>query len=263
MGAGIFLPINLLSEAKSITTVITSDSDNNPRINAPKNKTWTPPQYSKPALTILTVPSTTSVTSGQPASNEIMYVFDAVFKINHRRSLVKTQHPVLTGANISDHAYIQPAKVTLEIGMSDCMASYSNGIWVGASTKSISAYQILKQLQINKVLLTLTSRLDTYYNMLIEDLSAPDDNSTLRSLKATVSLGEIIAASVYSTPNASAVPQTSGSTSLGTVQSVTPNAAQVEQNVIPSTLWPNTVLYPTVPGAGNVSSTSLGQVPTE
>lgn len=262
MGAGIFLPVNLLSESSSITTVIRSDSSS-PVVNAPNSSTWVPPQYSKPALTVITVPGTASTTSGQPATSPILYVFDAVFKIVHTRSLVKTQHPVLTGANISDHAYIQPARVSLEIGMSDSMASYNAGVWVGASTKSISAWQILKQLQANKTLLTVTTRLDTYYNMLIETLSAPDDNKTLHSLKATVVLNEIIAASVNSTPSVSAVPQVSGSTSVGTIQSTTPNAAQVQQNVIPSTLWPNTTDYFNVPGAGNVSSNSLGQVPQE
>jgi hypothetical protein len=222
---------------------------------------WTPPQYSKPALTILTVPAKSNLSSGQLTSSQINYVFDAVLKLAHRRTLRKTQHPVLTGANISDHAYVEPSKVVLNIGMSDAMSSYNKETWEGAATKSVSAWQILKTLQLNKTLLQLTTRLDTYVNMLITDLSADDDNKTLHALRATIVLEEIISASVTSTPNVSARPQTSDTSQGGVIQSTSPNAAQVQQNVIPSTLWPNTPTYPNVPGAGVVSSTSLGSVP--
>ena len=220
---------------------------------------WTPPQYSQPALTVLSVPATTSTTSGQPITTISVYVFDAVFKLTHSRTYKKTQHPVLTGASITDHVYAEPARVVLEIGMSDAMASFTNGVWVGASTKSISAWQILKQLGLAKTLFTLSTRLDTYNNMVIVSAVAPDDNKTKHALIATIVLEEIIAASVSSTPNASARPQTSGSTQSGVVQSVPPNQQQVQQNVIPSTLWPNTQTYPNVLGAGSVSSNNLGQ----
>lgn len=242
--------------------------------------TWTPPQFSKPALTIITVPAKGNPTltsapvvsgsgsliaapvykGGIPSTN---YVFDAVLRLAHRRRLVKTQHPVLTGANISDHAYLLPAQLVLEIGMSDSMASFTAGVWVGSSTKSISAYQIIKGLQSSKTLLTVTTRLDTYYNMLIEDIEAPDTNKTRYGLKAIISLGEVIAASVSSQSPPASRPQTTGSTSGGTIQSTPPSTAQIEQNVLPSTLWPGTSTYPSVPGAGDVSSNNLGQVPKE
>jgi hypothetical protein len=224
---------------------------------------WTPPQYALPALTILTVPASTSGTTGQAATPATNYVFDAVLKIIHRRTLRKTQHPVLTGANIADHAYLMPSRVTLEIGMSDAMAAYTDGVWVGAATKSVSAWQIIKQLMVNKTLLTLTTRLDTYSNMLVLEADAPDDNRTKHALRATITLEEIVSGSVSSTQPVSARPQTSGSTDNGTVQSVPVNQSQSQQNVLPSTAFPNTPTYPQVPGAGNVSSNSLGQVPNE
>lgn len=223
------------------------------------NGPWTPPQYSEPALTVLTVPSQTSTTSGLPSTTLTVYVFDAVFRLNHSRTYRKTQHPVLTGAAISDHIYAEPARVTLEIGMSDAMSSFTSGVWVGASTKSISAWQILKQLGSAKTLFTLTTRLDTYYNMAIVSAISPDDNKTKHALRASLVLEEIIAGSVSSTVASSAVPQVSDNTPNGVVQPSAPSAQQLQQNAIPSTLWPGTVLYPNVPGAGNVSSNSLSQ----
>jgi hypothetical protein len=273
MGAGFGLqnPAGLLSVATSEVAFIVA-STKPPVGVAAINSTgpWTPPQYSKPALTILTVPATVSSnptgSSGAPVfrgTPSVNYVFDAVIRISHNRRLKKTQHPVLTGANISDHAYIEAARVTLEIGMSDAMASFSAGVWVGSSTKSISAWQIIKGLQVNKTLLTLTTRLDTYSNMLIVEANSPDENKTLTGLRATIVLEEIIAGSVASQPNSSARPQTTGSTANGTVQGTAINPAQVQQNVIPSALFANTQTFPSVPGASNVSSNSLGTLPTQ
>jgi hypothetical protein len=255
MGGGINLP-NFLEVATG--QIVTFFSSKPPDIDLPDAGVWTPPQYSQPALTILTVPLVTSNSSGQVTSAEINYVFDAVMKLSHHRQVEKTQHPVLTGANISDHAYNKPAQVILEIGMSDAMASFSNGVWVGASTKSVSAWQIIKSLQVNRTLITLTTRLDTYYNMLIVDAVSPDDNRTRHALKASITLSEVIAASVVSQQASSARPQTTSNTTTGIVQSTAPNSSQVLQNVIPSTLWPNTPTYPNIPGAGNVSSNNLG-----
>lgn len=280
MSSGIFFPIAAIAASASsqitITNELGSSSTNVPTVNGGP---WTPPQYSQPALTMLTVPATGSpslvsapVTSpngtvaapvyqgGVPSTS---YVFDAVLKLSHRRSLVKTQHPVLTGANISDHYYLKPSRVVLEIGMSDAMAAFTAGVWVGASTKSISAWQILKGLQLNGTLLTVTTRLDTYYNMLIDDLNTSDDNKTLHGLRATVTLEELISASVSSQSPSSARSQTTDSTSSGTIQSTAPNPAQVQQNVIPSTLWPDTPTFSNIPGSMPVSSNNLGQIPTE
>lgn len=276
MGAGFGLqnPLGLLSAAVSEVSYVVASLTPPKTVSAGATMgPWTPPQWGQPALTILTVPGNQvsapiTGTNGTASavyqgSAPISYVFDAVLRLMHNRRLKKTQHPVLTGANIADHAYIEPARVTLEIGMSDAMASYQAGMWVGASTKSISAWQVIKGLQTNKTLVTLTTRLDTYYNMLIVEATSPDDHKTLHGLRGTIVLEEIIAGSVASQASASARPQTTGNTSSGTIQGATPNASQVQQNVMPSTLYPDSPAYPSVPGAGNVSSNSLGTVPTQ
>ena len=48
-----------------------------------------------------------------------LWYFDAVMRLEHLESQRVTQHPVQTGANITDHSYAQPAQLTLDIGMSD------------------------------------------------------------------------------------------------------------------------------------------------
>jgi hypothetical protein len=262
MGSGIILPSLLTLTASAVETVIVADQyGGKTDVTIQSNGPWAPPQYSQPSLTIITVPAALDPSTGKPSKAVVNYVFDAVLKLIHRRRLHKTGHPVLTGANISDHAYIEPAEVTLDIGMSDAMASFTKGVWVGFSTKSISAWQVIKSLQLNKKLLTVTTRLDTYSNMLIIDAAANDDNRTQHGLRATITLSEIIAGSVSSQPSSSARPQASGNTQGGIIQSVPPNPSQTEQDVIPSALFPFAPMYPIIPGAGSVSSNSLSQIP--
>lgn len=265
MASGILLP-SLVSIATSTSRelMISSLTGQGESTSVSSSGPWSPPQWAQPALTMLTVPASSNSSTGQPAAAPTSYVFDAVFRVLHSRSIRKTQHPVLTGANVSDHAYVEPARVTLEVGMSDAMASFSAGVWVGWSTKSISAYQILKNLALNKTLFTLTTRLDTYSNMLIEHIDAPDENKTLHGLRATFTLGEIIAGGVTSAnSSSSARPQTTGSNSSGTVQSTTPDPSAVSQHVLPSASYPNAPSFSPVPGSGNASSNNLGQLGDE
>jgi len=128
------------------------------------------------------------------------YVFDAYFSINHESNLAITEHPIQTGASISDHAYMEAQSVTFEIGMSDVMkdisASSVSPFTGTSSSRSVNAYTVLRQLQKDRIPLDAITRLGTYNNMLIESISAPDDNKTLFGLKATVTLKEIFVVSV-------------------------------------------------------------------
>lgn len=128
------------------------------------------------------------------------YVFDAYFSINHESTLAITEHPIQTGASISDHAYMEAQSVTFEIGMSNVMQDIQatsikpfSGV---DSSRSVNAYKILRQLQKDRIAIDAITRLGTYKNMLIETISAPDDNKTLFGLKATVTLKEIFVVNV-------------------------------------------------------------------
>lgn len=200
---------------------------------------YIPPQWNT-ALSIATCmliwPGQASVPQYQPSGITVtlpqgvtVYVFDAVIQIAHRRGLVKTQHPIQTGSNVSDNAYIKPAQVVLDIRMSDVMASYSAGMWVGGATKSVSAYQTLVAMQASRVPLVLTTKLETYQNMLIEEIDAIDTKSTMYGLRASVTFGELFTANVVTVPN-SARPNTTNSTKLGTVSPQTPTVTQTQQH---------------------------------
>ncbi len=151
------------------------------------------------------------------------YFFDAFLKLDHSSKLKITEHPVEEGANIADHAYVEPQSLTMEIGMSDVCTSYVDGQFNQSYTRSVSAFDTLKTLQEKREPLTVHTRLKTYENMLIETITVPDDYMTLNGLRATIGLREIIVAKVKTVamPNrTSAKPQKTGETKKGTVTPV-------------------------------------------
>jgi hypothetical protein len=260
MGAGIILPTSSMFNMIASKFQINYDYTD-PTIKLdPFHKPWTPPQYSQPALTVLVQPAIFDKATGKPITNPTNWVFDAVLRINHRRVLTKTQHPVLTGASISDHAFMQPNAITLEIGMSDVMAAYTSDMWVGAATKSVSAWQVIKNLQVNRVLLTVLTRLDAYPNMIIESVTSTDTNVTLHGLRALINLSEVISAGVTSTPVVSARPQTTLDTIPGTIAGVDPDPVLLDQHMIPSVEYPDASQYHVL-GSGVFSSNNLGDAP--
>jgi hypothetical protein len=216
------------------------------------------------------------VISLQDNSNVIIpptvYVFDAVIRTEHQQRIEKTQDPIQTGANISDHAFIMPARVVLEIGMSDAMDSYTPGQWspnrnilqnslqalqaiagLGSQgvSKSVNAYQtMLKVAKARGVPgpLTVTTRLNTYTNMLLTDISAPDTAETKFGLRATLVFEELFTGTVTS-QQVSARTDLTGATNLGTKQALPVPSTITQQNV--------TTQPTTVPAAGVISSNPI------
>lgn len=117
------------------------------------------------------------------------FSFDAVLRADHMSSVTITQHPVQTGASVSDHAYSEPDEVTLEIGMSDAAVS-------AGTNHSVNAYAQLRAIMSKREPVTLVTRLHSYKNMVITSMSAPDDYMTMNALKATIYFRQIEMVSV-------------------------------------------------------------------
>lgn len=124
------------------------------------------------------------------------YYFDAFIKENHTGSVRVTEHPVQGGANISDHAYNLPDKLTLEILVSDSVESIVAGQFSGGETKSISAYEVIRKLKEKRALVSVRTRLHYYTNMIIENMTTSDDYKSANSLRCTVSLRQVMMAVV-------------------------------------------------------------------
>ncbi len=135
--------------------------------------------------------------------------FDAVLKTSHASKVTTTSHPIESGANITDHTFVDPAEVTIEIGMTDC-----NGVGV-----SDDMFKSLQSLQNSRRPMTILTRFKKYTNMLIISMSVPDDYTTMNALKAVLMCREILIVGAATVKvAASGQGQKSGSTNSGTKQ---------------------------------------------
>lgn len=228
-----------------------------------------PPQWQKemPQRVLLTFPGQkqdapySGSTGSSPAlpSTQTQYVFDAVLNAAHDQSLHATQHPVQTGASISDHAYILPATLVLEIGMSDAMDAFSSpSTWTGNASKSVSAFQTMVALRNARIPVSVTTRLFSYTNMLIRSVKAAENHKTFGGLRARIEFYQLFMATTLQTQN-SARSQDTGNTELGTVTPQPATAAQQSQNGISGLTG-----VPAVPsaalGAGGFSSVNVNNL---
>ena len=252
---------------------------------------YTPPQWSQPALTMITVPPQYNILTpsngvntitdhAQTVDNNIDYssgtatiktgtvaqtatptylVFDAVIRLSHSQRAQPTRLPVQAGASMTDHILLQPATLGLSILMTDALPAYASGQWVGNSSKSVSCFQVLDALRAQRIPVTVTTRLKTYTNMVITDVPAEDTVQTRYGLRAQVLFEQINIATV-STQGVSARTQTTDTTSQGQTQPAVVPAGVTSLNGLPSaaTGAPSSAdlqaVYGYVPGAGNWSS---------
>jgi hypothetical protein len=156
------------------------------------------------------------------------WFFDAYLKMTHTSRLTITDHPVQTGAALTDHAFLQPRELSIEVGMSNVATSLVPGQFTGGYSRSVTAYQVLKDLQALRVPIQVHTRLGLYENMLVEVLSAPDDYTTLEGLRATVTFREILVAQVK-TVQISARPQVTDNSNRGNPEPVQPNQSIMKQ----------------------------------
>lgn len=181
------------------------------------------------------------------------YFFDAFLQVNHSSNLKITDHPVESGSTISDHAYMEPVEVTMEIGMSDAMSSLVPGQFNNAYSRSVSAFQLLQKLQSDRVLLFVHTRLRSYSNMMIETISAPDSSKTLFGLKVSITLREVLVSSAQIIP-VSLAPQITDTTSNGQLNpTVVKNESIFYQLFGPRVGETKNYIWPT-PGNYGVSS---------
>lgn len=234
--------------------------------------TYRPPQWQTPSTSRVLL-----VFPGQPQSSpfsgaagisavlpnsQTNYVFDATLTVAHEQEVTPTEHPVQTGASISDHAYIRPARLIMEIGMSDVMdAFYNPSTWSGAPSKSVSTFQTLLAIQFARIPVSVTTRMRSYTNMLIRGLNTQETFKTIRGLRARLEFFQLFMATVLQSNN-SARAQDTGNTNLGSVTPTPITPTQLQQNGVANLAGNNS--FPVVPstaiGAGGFSSVNTNNL---
>jgi len=162
------------------------------------------------------------------------WFFDAYLKMEHTSRLTITEHPVQAGSAVSDHAFLQPRELTMNVAMSNVHESFVPGQFSGGYSRSVQAFYVLKELQDLRVPIQIHTRLGLYRNMLIEVLTAPDDHETLDGLNCTVTFRELIVAQV-TTVQISARPEVTDSSKRGSPEPATLNQSILVQ--VPNLLF--------------------------
>jgi hypothetical protein len=176
----------------------------------------------------------TTFSVGAQASS--LYVFDAVPRANHDWALNLSEFPLQTGQNVTYNAVLKQPIFTIEVSMSDAIAAYQQGMWVGNASKSISAFLTMLNLIQNRVLVTVSTRYYTYQNSMLIGIQAPEDFTTFAGAKMRLTFKQLSLVTVAS-QTISARPNATGSTQLGAVQpqAVTPSSQATSQLPSPYT----------------------------
>ena len=130
---------------------------------------------------------------------------DAVIRETHSNKVRLSTNPVELGADISDHAVVEPKKVNIIAQVSDSplgTAAFSQIIDLitglfGTSTspnltRSTAAYNALVQLMELREPIELQTKLILYENMLITSITTGQDKNTSRVVLMTINLEEVI-----------------------------------------------------------------------
>lgn len=142
-----------------------------------------------------------------PASGLI--IPNVVIDESHTDSMSITEHPVETGAPISDHAFVRPAEVKVSCGWSPSapalpgflgtvlpitqgMVAGFESLFNGAPDFLQSVYQRLLALQESREPFTLMTGKRQYENMLIESLGVTTDRTTEYVLMVTITFRQVI-----------------------------------------------------------------------
>lgn len=122
----------------------------------------------------------------------------------HVDDLAITDHPVETGATISDHAYMRPSEVTIRCGWSESPGGSGGGagdFGLGGLTSSTSGsavgapremYQNLLELQRGRIPFEIFTGKRIYQNMLVRSLQVTTDHDSENILMVTAVCREVI-----------------------------------------------------------------------
>lgn len=121
--------------------------------------------------------------------------FDAVLKTEYNIEVEATEHPIQSGESVTDHSFVKPETVMLEVAFSDVMSEDAQ--------HSMNMFNVLRELVMAREMVTLTTRHKIYTDMLVTALSVPDEIVSMFGLRAQITLQhlEIVTARIVRVMN--------------------------------------------------------------
>lgn len=121
---------------------------------------------------------------------------DVTIEEHHTDSLTITDHPVEQGAAITDHAFKNPAEVTMYVAWSNASLLLSSvvggSIFSGRLNDVTDLYGKLLTLQESRVPFDLVTGKRTYNNMLIKQIANTTDKDSENALFLSIHMRQVI-----------------------------------------------------------------------
>jgi|HubBroStandDraft_4_1064222.scaffolds.fasta_scaffold01923_6 hypothetical protein len=157
----------------------------------------------------------------------------------HDDILEVTEHPVETGAAITDHSYSKPSELLLRCGWSNSSIDALSAIVSGYTAGSVMSvhdyvsgvYSQLLNLQQSRALLTIQTGLRAYKNMLITSLRVQRDKTTSQALMVVATCKQVILVNSVST---TLPPQANMAQPQNTAEVVQGGSAQLRPGATPA-----------------------------
>lgn len=143
---------------------------------------------------------------------DVLVLIDVVVTELHASDVQITDHPVEKGVDITDHFQPRPRGLKLDCVLTDTPLEVGQP---AAPGRSKDAYAAIERLQAEGKLITVTTSLRQYENLLVEHLSAPVDASTGDGLKFSITLREIRTVESKTVPVRVSVPRAAKPVNLG------------------------------------------------
>jgi len=130
---------------------------------------------------------------------------DAVISESHTNEVSLTSNPVELGAEITDHAVVQPKRLNIVAQVSDTpmgLAAFGQivdlvtGLFGTSTTDNITrsnaAYNAIVQLQEAREPIELQTKLKRYPDMIITNVSVQQDKNTSRIVRMSIDVQQVI-----------------------------------------------------------------------
>lgn len=125
------------------------------------------------------------------------YSFDVTFFERHQADVDITEQPIELGADITDHAFVKPLRLSVGGAVSDVPLRANPSFDASSSNaRSSSAYQSVLKSMYTRQLITVQTGLANYPNMVMESLEAAQDKSTPDVFNFVMNLRQIFIVSV-------------------------------------------------------------------
>lgn len=132
---------------------------------------------------------------------------DIVVEERHTDRLEVSQHPIQTGAVVTDHSYAPPALLTMRCGFSDCTAQYEGYV--------VQVYEAFLALQATRQPFSVSTGKRVYDSMLITSMEVTTDEYHETSLAITINLQQVKLVGVGSTDPSAGFPNSTFPESTG------------------------------------------------